>query len=198
MKILNTIENLWSYCLSCPICQDMRNISVSAGPDDLFNLLSFEKRDHFLDLECAILHKKRTNLANNRFKFSINCLDNSIILEENSYLKVFKPYFYVYIQGHCNCRNSYIYGMDMEPNLEYTHMIHMGIEKEGAYLLRYKDKYHIAVDYFENKMIVSKIDIDNDDSVIELDNPINLPIMKMDFADQKKAINKIQMLITFS
>ncbi|MGE3320546.1 MAG: hypothetical protein AB7I18_14755, partial [Candidatus Berkiella sp.] len=72
MKILNTLHDLWRHCLFCPICQDYcRDIDITVGPDEAFNLDTYQKDNNFLYLNCVF---KRGNKVKYKVKYSIDTL----------------------------------------------------------------------------------------------------------------------------
>ena len=58
MKIFDTFQKLWNYCLYCPICKNYnRNINVSVGPDDNFELMGCCKVGSEVRILCKYYHQ---------------------------------------------------------------------------------------------------------------------------------------------
>lgn len=191
-KILNTIQELWSYCLYCPICKDTcREITVAAGPDDNFKLISFIKENHILTFQCVF---KKTFIAN----YEINCLDNTFkIIGNNPNLD--QTYCYFYIQSICRaCNSTHVAGTDLELNLEEKSIYNIGIEREGIYLLSTKDMYHITMLYLDSRMLVSKCFKDEAGVIIDDNRVCTLPLVDIDFSKPRKATQRIKTMLVFS
>ena len=195
MKILNTVQELWSYCLYCPICKDTcRDISVSVGPDDDFQVVFHEKEDQFLNIQCIHKHNnKQTNVT-----YHIDCLKNTFeIVDGDPFLA--KTYCYFYIQSDCRrCDATHTNGTDLELNLEEKRVYNIGVEREGIYLLSTKDKYHITMSYDVNAMLVSKCFEDDEGMIIDDNRVCKLPIVNLDFSKPRKTAHRIKTLLVFS
>ncbi len=78
MKTFNNVQELWDYCSFCPICtRNCREVIVSVGPDGVFILISSQKKDNNLYLQCT--YKNKRNIYN--VDYNINCLDNTFQVE---------------------------------------------------------------------------------------------------------------------
>lgn len=206
MKILNTIQELWAYCLFCPICQDsVRTIYVDVGPDDTFQLSNFKKDNHILKLDCAFRAKKQIY----NIDYCINCLDNSFTVDihepkpitDNSRVdKASAPYFYFYIHSACReCDTTHTNSNDLEIELLTSKITNIGMETEDVYLCGDKYNFHIATSYSENEMLISKFKEDPfNGEFVNDDKPCQLPIIDFDYSSPKKVINKIKTLLVFS
>lgn len=203
MKSLNSIQELWSYCLFCPICQDItRDMQVSVGPDDVFTLSSFEKNNHILTLHtCFRVKKLKYNI-----KYDINCLDSSFIADISDPIPSDKvvegsklPYFYFYIRSNCQiCDASHSNGTDLELDLGTRVIKNIGVETDGIYLLKEKTKYHISMEYDNGKMIISKCFEDENGELLDDNKPFSFPIINFDFSDTKRVVRRIKTLLVFS
>jgi hypothetical protein len=209
MKTFNTVQELWNYCSFCPICQeDCRDVLISVGPDAVFELLSSEKEDGFLNMGCTFRNKK--NIYSVQYK--INCQDNSFTVEVTDVQllssaaqiptkKVEEAYFYFYLQSSCpKCQSAFTYGTDLELDILDRKITNIEVEREGFYLLKEIDKYHLTAIYDRNIIIVSRCyaSADNELEFEEDDKKIELPMVKLDFSNQTKLVNKIKTLILFS
>lgn len=203
MKILNTVQQLWSYCLFCPTCQDItRTIHVSVGPDEAFKLQSFEKNNHILHLDC-LFHAK-----NQKYKatYEINCLDNSFschieepISAKSSVNKASTPYFYFYIQGDCKeCNDTYVSSKDLELDLLNKKIENIALEREGIYLRGKDSHYHLTMSYDEREMLITRCHDEDGLMIEDGGKPFHLPIIEFDFSKPKKVINKIKTILLFS
>jgi hypothetical protein len=203
MKALKTVQELWSHCLFCPICQDItRDVHVEVGPDDAFQLVKFEKNNHILTLHCSFRAFKKKQSV----KYHINCLDNSFKVDigestpDETPTTAARPYFFFYIQSDCKeCNSSHTNGSDLELDMLNSVVSNIGVEREGIYLLNEKNKFHITLCHDDNEMLISKCFEDEQTGEILDDNkPFNFPIIEFDFSNQKKVINKIRTLLVFS
>lgn len=203
MKILNTVQQLWSNCLFCPICQDItRTIHVSVGPDEAFQLQSFKKINHILHLDCLF----QVRMLKYKAIYEINCLDNSFSCHigkpetaQSSVDRASAPYFYFYIQGDCKqCNDTYASSKDLELDLLNKKIQNIGVEREGIYLRGKDSHYHLTMSYDEKEMLITRCHEENGLMVEDSGKPFHLPIMEFDFTKPKKVINKIKTILLFS
>lgn len=204
MKILNTVQELWTYCLFCPVCQDLtRKISIAVGPDEAFQIYSFQKDNDILQLQCSLTVKNKKYNA----LYYINCHNNSFKVDisdpqlgELSVEKASSPYFYFYIMSDCRqCDATHTNGTDIELDMNKGTLHNIGVEREGIYLLEQKIKYHITYEHDRNKMQISKcFEDENTNEIIDDNKPFNFPIIDFDFSNQQKVLNKIKTLLVFS
>src|ERR1700722_1895367 len=204
MKILNTVQKLWAYCLFCPICQDMtREVHVSVGPDEVFKLLRSKKDNHIIHLNCSAQIKKQKYKAN----FCINGLDNTFtfVISDlpgsgfySSPLSVEKaktPYFYFYVQSNCKrCHCTSVFSSDLELDLLRKVITNIGVERETVILLNESDKYHLSLEYDENQMIISRYTEEDEDLDEEgsLDKEFITSLIDLDFSQPSKVVRKIK------
>lgn len=210
MKILNTIQELWSYCLFCPICQDMtRDIIVEVGPDNACAISSFKKTNHILRLDCTFRAKKQQY----KTVYRINCLDNSFKVaisepvhssaSQDEYKRVDKasaPHFFFYLFSDCQrCHAAHTNSADLELNLLDKTIYNIGVEREGIYLLTEPTKFHLTLLHSENQMEICKCSISEDEMVIDEEKTFVYPsVINFDYSDPKKVINKIKTMLVFS
>lgn len=210
MRIFNTIQELWQFCLYCPICQQpSRTLKLSVGPDDYFKLSEYEKTDTNLQLVCGYRHDRVTRanhskLINYTAVFNINCLKNTYNIgvagKDNRILERIKSsYFFFYIDANCMlCNNTYLNTADLELNAFDKTVSTIQMDRESAYLVSEKDKYHITLCHDLNTTHVSRITLGMDGSIIDDENVIELPLLDIDFAQPLKTTSKIKTLILFS
>jgi hypothetical protein len=207
MKNFNTIQELWDYCSYCPVCdRNCRDVVVSVGPDGAFSLVSSEKKDNNLYLQCTYKNKKSAYTV----EYNINCIDNTFAVDVPNVQelplgeiakpqKVKEAYFFFFVEGlchECDCTSSH--GLDLELDILDKKVSNIGLERESFYLFQEKDKFHVSVIYDRNVMLVSRCYFDNEAGFSESYKTIELPLVKLDLVDQIKAINKIKTLILFS
>lgn len=202
-KIFNNIQELWSHCLFCPMCQNVsRKIFITVHPDEVFELKSFEKDNQFLILHCLI------RLMNKRHQsiFTINCLDNTFQFDiyntSQSKMPVEKassPTFCMCIQARCHkCDNASIYSEDIELDLLKGLINNIKIEYESIYVSDGINEYFIQIWHNRNNMLIGRCFEDDNGSWIDEENAVHLPIVAFDFSNTAKIINKIKILLLFS
>lgn len=203
MKSIKTIQELWSYCLFCPICQDMtREIHVGIGPDEAFELFEFEKNNHILTLKCGFYCKDKMR----SIKYDINCLNNSFdmditesVISSRNVSGAKSSYPYFWLNGNCRvCNASHISSGDVELNVLNKIASNLTLEMEGLSLIKEKDKYYIFIEHSHNTMQISKCFEDENGDIIDENNPFKYPIINFDYSNPKKVLNKIKMLLVFS
>ena len=210
MKSFNTLQELWDYCLYCPVCQrNCRQIHLSVGPDDTFIIVNFDKVDSFLNLQCIFKTAKSRSFSLN---FKIDCQNNSFDSEVYSVSSGNSPqakdiYFFFFLEGLCpECNCSSAHSLDMELNFHRKKISDIGLELEDFCLLKAPNKFRIDIVYHTTKpdtMIISKIRTTPNDPHAEIEfiddhKSIELPVIKLDFSDQTKLSNRIKTLILFS
>jgi len=206
MKIFASLQELWNYCLICPICQkSCRTILLSVGPDYCFKLNSFVKLEDKLILNCCF-----HNLSNMYCDiiYNINCLDNSfnitfskdyvssyldekyeVVIDKKVVIK--HPYFYFYFNVNCEkCSNTHLFSDDIELNKDYLY--NLAIDREGMYCSNEHDNYYVSYNYIDNNMFVfEKIYKPYTNT-----KPIAIKsIISIDFSNIDKAIKKIKTLL---
>lgn len=191
-KILKSVQELWSYCLYCPVCDDVcREMSVSTGPDDKLKLIFFDKDGDILNIQC---------IYNRKFviTYNIDCLNNTFQIQ-GSEPNLDKKYCYFYIQSVCKrCDKTYACGSDLELNLKNKNINNIGVDREGVYLLSSKDKYHVTLFYNDSTMLVSKCFKEEDGTIIDDGRPCTLPMINLDFSKPRKTARRIKTMLVFS
>jgi hypothetical protein len=210
MRIFNTVQELWSYCLFCPLCKEYaRSIELQVGPDDLFRLsfnIPYEKIDDQLELYCIFAREvgrykgdKRTYAAT----FLIDCNTNQFFLHTSGDEIINKEIdgaaFHFYAYAKCaKCKNSYINTAELEFDNISKRVRNIQMEREGYYLVSENDKYHVTQFHELNVTGVSRIQVPEQFVSIEEDNVLELPLLKLDFSDIPRVVEKIKTLILFS
>jgi len=178
---------------------------VSVGPDAVFILVSNQKKDNNLYLQCTYKNKRNVYTV----EYNINCTENSFLVEVPNVIelaqgetakpqKVKEAYFFFFLEGlckECNCTSAH--GLDLELDIVDRKVSNIGLERESFYLYEGKDKFHVSPIHDRNVMLVSRC-YDDGLGFSESDKTIELPMVKLDLSDQEKATNKIKTLILFS
>lgn len=203
MKRLNTIQELWSALLFCPICQDItREIQIEAGPYETTEVKSHIKKDHILKLVClARLGSKQYNMV-----YYIDCLKNTFTIsineigEQNPPVnKASSPTFFIFMMGICRqCNSTHTNSSDLEIDILSKEISNIGITTEGIYVLNQKDKYHLTLQHDQNNMLVSKCFEDEHGEIVDDNKPISFPLAPFDFSKPNKVIKRIKTLLVFS
>lgn len=208
MKLFNTVQELWSYCAFCPLCQDVcREVMVDVAMNsDMSNETLYEKKDQFLYITCERhlwrrrpIDKKKNRKYETVCKYVIDCTQNTFTFQA---MPDMPPETSCYIQSICeNCTSTFAYGADMELYTPSQKIFNIGLEREAIKLTdnthRYELNYYYGSDAPPGEgMFVyrSLLDADGDPDSLG----IKLPLMELDFSDQKKIINKLKTLILFS
>lgn len=211
MKIFSKFVELWNYCLFCPICQEpSRTISISIGPDEEWQLTEFQKIGSELKMFCYWIldteDKDHSIKTKHSAIFTVDCDKNTYQLSVNSKDTAMaktapKSSAYIYLHAQCNgCDNTYLDTMDMDFDPETSAIYNFQIEREGAYILSEKDKFHISLQHDRNVMSVSRMFALSESigGMKEEDKVIDLPLVNLDFSNAPKIVNKIKTLILFS
>lgn len=204
-KTFDSLQQLWSYCLFCPLCQEItRDLHVAVGPDDVFTLGDYDKKNHFLTLECIAKIKRRKYNVN----FHINGLDNTFDVDfaetvsENHDCIIEKsklPYFYFYIQGDCwQCDSTFAASTDLELNLLDKKIYNIGLETETIFVSNESIQYHITINYNDNNMIITRCRENENGTMVDDDKPFHSPIVDLDLSNPDKVIRKIKTILVFS
>jgi hypothetical protein len=207
MKIFNTTEELWNYCLFCPVCQDPdRYIDITVGPDEHFEIEDWEyDGGGQLRLNCSFrLDRtyKKNRPGSYTASYLIDCQQNTFQLTANGPDPVIANHaagfeFFFHIFAKCvKCNYSYINTVDLELNKDHT-ISNLQMDRESAYMIGEKDKYHITLSHDRNVMMVTRCQI-IDKTLEDEENVIELPLINLDFSNHTKIINKIKTLILFS
>lgn len=201
------MEELWAYCLFCPICKNPdRFLELTAGPDDHFKIEAWKKIGSQLQIDCSFRYDredKKSRGDHYEANYIIDCQQNTYQLLTNgpdSVLagKVTEFNFFFQIFSKCKtCYNSNVNTTDIEfDNINYI-VYDMEIDRESVYLLEEKDKYHITLSHDRNVMMVSRCFLQKE-TIIDEENVIDLPLINLDFSNPTKVVNKIKTLILFS
>jgi hypothetical protein len=211
MRIFNTVQELWSHCLFCPLCQvPSRTITLQVGPDDQFTLdgnIPYHRIGSDLLIYSSFQIDRQDpdyvkgNIATTHI---INCVDNTFELQvsdTNPLLaeKAKKSYFYFYVYANCSlCDNSYVNSTDIEFDPEKKIVYNLQMDREGYYLLSEEDSYHVTTSHDRHVVMVSRVEVPETGVRIDNEKVLELPFFNLDVSNLSKAINKIKTLILFS
>jgi len=205
MKSFNSVQELWEYCQFCPLCQDScRIMRVKVDPDDAYKLISFEKTDDQLKLHCVFSYKRELSKVvfeidthTNSLKTTVS--DPVITIQTGGQFRAKKAFVVFQLFGDCDrCACTHATSAEMELGLTNKEVGPPKVDREGVYLLENNDKFHITLIYDRNVMLVSRCFLDEDDIAVDDNKVLELPLVKLDFSNQEKVINKINTLILFS
>lgn len=196
MKILNTVQNIWSQCLYCPLCKDVcRDVVFIADASHDTNINVWEKIESNIIFSCQINNK---NKSSGLINFNINCLNNSFEFEIiKSPIKNIETISCQLIGTCAKCNNTFSITSSFILDFNSKKISNIGIDKDNIILSDKDDYYNITLLHYCDTMLISKCKTHEDGRVTE-QNAIDLPIMKLDFANPKRVINKIKTLLLFS
>lgn len=196
MKMFHSFNELWDYCLYCPICQDYsREIEIIIGPEDIFCLTSYLKRGIYLDLR---VKSRSSDSVIHRYELIIDCISNTFTIVKSYDYSPDIDTFYVYLFSNCYECDAHVNTSDIDLDFNLLKLDQLSLDQEGISLTKTKDKYHILTDYNSKQMLVHKLYLSKDDKYnISRKNTI-LPIVSLDYKNQTNAVNKIKNLLIFS
>lgn len=203
MKKFNTLQELWSYALFCPLCQDItREVMVTGGPSNVLEVKSQKKTNEILKVQCtAKLAKQSYNIA-----YYIDCVKNCFTVsiteaqvQDPPVKGASSPIFTLGLISDCRiCGNTSMNSADIEIDLLSKKVTNFGVEMEGIYLLNQKTKYHLTLNHTVQQLTLSKCFEDDDGSIVDDNKTISFPLTHFDFSQPKKVLNRIRTLLVFS
>lgn len=221
MLQFQNLEELITRCLQCHFCKQSRSISIDFGPDEFFQLDSFEHKNNILTLNTIYRYstvseeelkdgEPRPHVKYN-ISFVISTLENkyetnivgptTIISDEVFGTQSPNPWPYFFIEGRCQNCESYIVSKDISLGFLKKNIQIVSIEKERYLLYKTDTKYKIIYDFDQDLMFVQKVipKIRKNQTIyIKKGKPIKLPLYMFDFTDEVKVISKLKTYITFS
>lgn len=204
MKKFKSVQEVWSYCLFCPLCRDVvRDIGVSLHPHETLHYLSHKKKDHILELKCERIAGGRKYTTT----YYIDCLRNTFTLSvekdvpHKSEAPLPMAYYFVYMTlmancSKCNC--TYTNSADLELDLIKKTILNIGVELEGIYLLEDKSKYHLTFQHNTESILVSRIFETEEGGFVDDNKTVSFPMTHFDFSKPKKVLNRLKTLLVFS
>lgn len=200
MKKFGTLQELWSHMLYCPFCKDMnRNIHVAPGPYELFEAKWFKKVNETLTIRCKLKDDK----DGCNFSYHIDTVRNSFILSVidgnlHAITRQSVNCYFDLLSDCSQCNNSSSTSTSVEFNFREKTVTNIGVELEGLYFLNGKTKYHLTLDHYNNKLLVSRCHIQPDGTILEDNKTANFQLSKFDFSNPKRVIRRIKTLLVFS
>jgi len=205
MKVLESLQKLWEYCQFCPICQEScRKIRVDVQPDDTYELVSFEKNDNQLKLNCLFsFHREQTKVS-----FEIDAYTNGlqtkisepvVTIQSGGVFRSKRTFVVFQIFGDCEkCRCTHATSAEMELSMLDNSIGTTKVDREGIYLLESVDKFHLTLIYDRRVLLVSRCYLDQDNTVIDDNRILELPLVNLDLSNTEKTLAKVKTLILFS
>lgn len=211
MKSLNSIQDVWDYCLSCPLCYSKRSVSITVNTDYL-TLVKYEKDNNKLTIhkmygkeekESSILIDCTTNsvISQNIYHAPLSKNDNIDIRDSSTKMtEVVHDRLFFSIHGFCqSCHRTQINGNDIIVDLTNNRIIYdNSIQKENFYLSHMEDKFHISLLYYNDSIVVSRYNTDQYGSFITVGSIFYGKMIECDITNQQKLINKLKTLLIFS
>lgn len=199
MKEFNNLQELWSYCLFCPLCQDMTR-TITLIPIWGGDILKHQKKGRILSVRGA------ANIGLQRYEmtYDIDCVSNTFTVKQtkavpNNNKISTNTGLEFYIMTVCDkCNNTSANTKPIDLNLASKKSNNFSMEIEGVYLLEGKYKYHLGFNHVNNLMFISKCFVDDDGGIVDDNKVLNLPLINFDFRDVKKVVDRIRTLIVFS
>lgn len=195
-----SIQELLDYCAFCPLCQRAcRTVEVLVGPED-FEIITYLKEGRKLSFRC--------NYWDHVF-YDVDCLENSCEISFPASMVLDLAYrekiihFYFYLNASCKeCNRTSVASSDIEYNPLSNKFSGISLEREEIILCPWSIEYHLTMDYIENNMMVKTIDHD----VIEYVGSMvrnktlytTLPLIKFDFSDPIRAMERLKTFLLFS
>ena len=214
MHKFNNLQQLWDYCVYCPICnKNCRKPEISAAEDSCFKLANSDKYDSKLTLNCTFVYRddagKRITYP---VKCDIDCLTNEIDvnIQSQSISKLLNNIekYYFYIESFCDiCKCAATYTEDIELDILNGTISNFVLEEEKYYLLQCEDKYRVRFIYYKNYTSIRKCYLDYDNIAGIKTNSLSykfkepkiiLPLINLDISNQKESVDKIKTLILLS
>lgn len=204
-----SIQELWDYCSFCPLCQrECRTIEVWVGLED-FEIITYLKKGRKLSLRCnywdGYWDEKR------HVFYDIDCLENSCeisfptsVVLSSAYLeKIIHSFFYFYLNAFCKeCNRTTVATSDIEVDPISKKFSGISLEREEIVLCPGSIEYHLTMNYMVNHMMVKTIDhdvIEHVESTVRNKTLYTtLPLIKFDFSDPIRAMERLKTFLLFS
>lgn len=198
MKQFSNFNELWEYCLYCPICKKSeRKMEVIIGPEDTCRLTSYLKKSK--DLELRVKTRDSDSLVH-KYEFIIDCVSNTFVINKKYNYSPDIDIFYLYLFSNCDDCDSYINTSDINLDMKLSILDTISLDQEGINLLSVKDKYNIISDHTNQHLIISKLYPSNDDlqKIRISKRHTTLPLIELNYSDQLSVSQKIKTLLMFS
>lgn len=202
MKQFKSLQELWAYCMYCPLCKEMcRNVIPSIGPDDNFFLKTYRKTGRVLLLKnkYSFINEYGNNI-NNSLNLSIDCETHTV--SQNLFDMGSGEIFYKEINGYiyfiasCNMCDSVIFSKEISFNNHIINVPEIQIESETYLLNNELEEFHISLHHDFNHMDILRKDIDNHEN--EYKKPITCELFDLDFNNIEKTLKRLKTIVVFS
>jgi hypothetical protein len=197
MKSFNSLQELWSYSLYCPVCKNMdRRIDLSIGMDDCFRLIEFRKINQILTIIM-----ERPQEKNIRAKVEIDCVTNAASRYVYDTLgnpaKEHVTFMTVSTFSTCDDCGSVTNSEDFIVNF-MTYDIHLPIHLENEFIVLNDKKANNRL-YSVNFLHLEEfVEISVFDKTQESRRPLSVPMFDLDLSNIDKALKRIKTIVLFS
>jgi hypothetical protein len=197
-KIFNTIQDLWDYCMDCPICHSRRTVIVRVNGQ--YDKPSWQKENEVLRIQSSF----EVNSNKIPVQYIINCRDNTyqlfetkeIIPEEHFSEWEHRPSFFFWLESDCIQCESFTISRDIYMSNHKGQIIDVHLSRDRVYLIDETTHYIVSVFYQlspPNRVLVTRMYPDGTYSEV-----ITLPFLDLDLSNVEKSIRKIKTAILFS
>jgi hypothetical protein len=194
MKRFDRLEELWEYCLLCPICHNLnRTTELIIGPEDIYQLYDYKKYGSYLSV---LVRSRNRDLSIYRYEFIFDCINNTFTLNKKYENSPDIDKFYLYFYSNCEKCDSYINSGDIILDFKNNNIENIFLDREGVILLDFKDRYNITIDHADNCIDVHKFIPDDGKEAFRAS--ISLPMIDLDLSKQNMVLHKIKTLLVFS
>lgn len=201
MKNFNSLQELWSYSLYCPVCKNMdRRIDLTVGKDDWFRLVEFRKINQILTIIM-----ERPQERHIRTKVEIDCVTN----KDSRYtydtsgkpVKEYPTFMTISTFSTCDGCGSITNSEDFIVNF-ITNRIHLPLNLENEIIVlndkKINDKlYTVNFLHLEESVEISIFDKPIDQTQV-LRRPLLVPMFDLDLSSLDKALKRIKTIVLFS
>jgi len=207
MKQFKSLQELWAYCMYCPICKEMsRDVKVSIGPDYKFYLNKFYlnccgKIGKILSVNTKYLFLNELgNDVKCFLQFSIDCENNTFSL--HSFDMNFGESFYksvggyIYFNASCTMCDSTIFSKDIYFYDQLFDISNIKVESENYLLNNDVEEFFISLHHESKKMDIYRKNIFNHEN--EYKKPVTCELFDLDFNNLEKTIKRLKTIVVFS
>lgn len=202
MKTFNNLQELWDYCAFCPVCQEScRKVQPQIGPTN-YSVQSIEKLGNILEIKTSI----RFRGGKFAVDFNIDCMSNTVQSTITAHPDdgdeppqgANRAFTFLRLSSDCEkCGCTHSNSGEMEIPFNGT-ISSVSLDREGLYLLELDDKFHLTLIYDRRAMLVSRCYMEPGSMAIDDNKVLELPLVRFDFTNMDKVVNKIKTLILFS
>lgn len=196
MKILNNLQEVWSHCLFCPVCQDVcRNISIFPLTRNM-SIEKLNKQNQIIEFDCHVNNSKKS-AESMKVHYKLDAINSSFefeILQPGENMHVSNISMEIFGGcTKCNKTNSISSSVDLD--IKRLSINNFGIDKDSVMLFDGNNYYHITILNYSKQLLVSKCE---DDSFFSEGEAISLPLINLDFTNPKAILTRIKTLLILS